>query len=76
MQNSQIIHEFMKNATEKVRVDFSEFKGMDLISVRVFYNADEAGDDWRPTKKGITLRSDLLPELKKAVDKAYEEWQE
>ena len=76
MQNSHIVYEFMKNATEKVRVELCEYLGKDMINVRVYYNADETGDDWKPTKKGITLRSDLLPELKKAIDKAYEEWQE
>jgi hypothetical protein len=64
----------MKNAADKVRAEFSHFKGKDLFSFRVYYQTDDESDDWRPTKTGITLRTDLIPELKEAVEKAYTQW--
>ena len=32
-------------------------------------------EDWRPTKKGISIRTDLIPELRKGLDKAQKAWQ-
>jgi hypothetical protein len=41
MQSNQVVHEFMKNAADKVRAEFSHFKGKDLFSFRVYYQTDE-----------------------------------
>lgn len=40
------------------------------IDLRVFYEADD--DEFRPTKKGLTLSPELLPELEQAVHKLKE----
>jgi hypothetical protein len=45
-----------------------------VIGIRVFYDAGDYGEDWKPTSKGITMRADLISEIKKGIDKAYEEW--
>jgi len=76
MQSNQVVYEFEKNANEIVRVELSNYKGTDVIGIRVFFYADGEKDNRVPSKKGITMRADLIPELKKAVDKAYEEWKE
>lgn len=75
MQSKRLVHEFMKNATEKIRVELSEFQGVDLIDIRAYYNAGLSNEYWKPTKKGISIRSDLIPQLKEAIDKAYQEWE-
>lgn len=75
MLNSKVVYEFKKNAEEKVMVKLGNFKGKDVVDIRVFYNADEAGEDWRPSKKGIMMRANLIPELKKAANLAHDEWQ-
>ena len=67
------IYEFKKNALEKVVCQFREYKRNKLIDLRVFYDAGDG--DWRPTPKGISLRRELIPELKLALDKAAEEWE-
>jgi hypothetical protein len=73
---NSIIHEFQKNSGEKVVIQFSEYKGKKYIDVRVFYNAgDGKVEDWKPTKKGITISRDLISELKEGVDKALDEWE-
>ena len=71
MQN-QVVYEFEKNATEKVQVQFNNFKGTDLIDIRVYYNTDDEKFEWRPTKKGISVRVDLIPELLKGLNRANE----
>jgi hypothetical protein len=67
---TQTLHSFPKNALEEVRASLTEFKGKQYIDLRVFYKADD--DEFRPTKKGLTLAPDLLPELEEALHKLKE----
>jgi len=73
---NQLICEFRKNTTEKVIVELSNYRGKDVVNIRVYYLADIAKDDWRPSPKGLTMRTELIPELKKAIDKAHDRFQE
>jgi hypothetical protein len=75
MDKEKVLREFKKNANERVRISFSTFKGKALVNLRVYYNAAEEGEEWRPTPKGLTLRRELIPELKKAVDLAAAEYE-
>jgi len=65
MNARTFIASFRKNAMEEVRASLSDYKGKTYLDIRVFYR-DEEGE-WKPTKKGITIAPDLLPELEKAV---------
>lgn len=75
MVEERILGEFKKNSGGVVRVSFTTYKGKKLVNLRVYYNAAEEGEEWRPTPKGLTLRRELIPELKEAVDKAAEEYE-
>jgi len=70
--DEKIIHEFMKNGEEKIIVSFNSYKGKRLINLRVYY---ESEDGWRPTAKGLTVRRELIPDLKEAIDKAAAEFE-
>lgn len=61
------VFEFERNPTEKVVVSMSVFKGRQLADLRTYYESEE--DEWRPTKKGVSVPVEKLPELKEAVDK-------
>lgn len=74
MKENQVIHEFQKNANEKVRAEFCEYRGRDLFNLRVFFQPDNSNEEWIPSRKGITLSTSQIPELKEAVDKAYQQW--
>ena len=63
----KLITTIPKNASEHVRVEISEFNGFDLLAIRVY--ADN-GDSWVPTRKGITVRVDVLPALITALAEA------
>jgi len=76
MNENTVVYEFKKNSREIVRVEFSYFMENELISLRIYFCPDQSQDKWLPTKKGIALNVELLPELKKAVDRAVKEWQE
>lgn len=69
----ECIAEVRKSATETIRVSFDQLAGRPLVSVRVWerYRSGEV----RPTRMGFTCRIDLLPELARAVGKAYSEAQ-
>jgi len=60
-----------KNAAEEVRVALSEFRGASLIDLRIF--ADLGDGDRHPTKKGLALRIDRLPQLIDALERARDE---
>jgi hypothetical protein len=64
--DERIVHEFRKGAGEIVRATIGEYRGRRTIGIRIFY--EDVSGEWKPTKKGITLTSDLFPELKKAID--------
>jgi len=70
-----IVGSFPKNNREEVRVTLSKFKGYDLVGVRQWFRNEN--DEPRPSKSGITIRVDLLPELldliQQAQDKAVEQ---
>jgi hypothetical protein len=66
----QIIHEFQKNAAEIVRFSLTEFKGHRLIDIRVFFEVDD--EEWKPTKKGVSLAVDLVDDLFDGVSKLKE----
>ena len=68
MSDDKLIYEFSKNTGQKVVVQLREFKGKKLIDLRVFYLTEDGS--WRPTPKGISLRPELITELKRGVDKA------
>ncbi len=63
-----VVGSFPKNNREEVRVSLSKFKGYDLVGVRQWYRTDN--DEPRPSKSGITIRVDLLPELLQLLEKA------
>ena len=63
-----VVGSFPKNNREEVRVTLSKFKGYDLVGVRQWFKSDD--DDPRPSKSGVTIRVDLLPDLLDLIQKA------
>ena len=63
-----VVGSFPKNNREEVRVSLSKFKGYDLVGVRQWFRNEN--DEPRPSKSGITIRVDLLPELLDLIQQA------
>lgn len=57
--------EITKNKRETIRVEHQNFKGHDLLNIRVFY--DDGSGEMRPGKQGIAIRADLVPDLIDAI---------
>jgi len=53
--------ELERSETEKLVVESSEYKGHDLVALRIYFLSKE--DEWLPTKKGVTFRRDQLDEV-------------
>ncbi len=66
-----LIGKFNKNTQEMVRVSIEEFKNKKYLDIRICYLSDE--NEWKPTKKGVTVSHDLIPELSKLIQKAEKE---
>jgi hypothetical protein len=58
-----------KSTIDEIRVMWSEFKGHRYLDIRVYTEIDGKTDKV-PTKKGITLRPDLIPDLIRALESA------
>jgi hypothetical protein len=72
MSDPVVVGSVRKNSLEEVRVSISEFRGHNLVDVRVFADFDGRGGEPRPTKKGIALKVELLPDLIAALQAAQE----
>lgn len=64
-QPNRTVHEFVKNGREVVRASLGEYRGSEVIDLRVFYVNSEGNP--APTPKGLTLSRSLLPHLEEAV---------
>ncbi len=62
---TEIIAEFEKNRTEKIKVSLSEFKGKKLVDIRIWYLNDD--NEYAPSKKGVAISLELLPQLIEAL---------
>ena len=58
-----------KNATEELRVTLTEYQGKPLLDLRVFTTYRTTGEVG-PTKKGVTIKVELLPDLIAALRQA------
>lgn len=58
---SDMIATIEKNAREEIRIQWAEYKGKRFLDLRVFYLNDE--DEMVPSKKGITLKPEQVPQL-------------
>jgi hypothetical protein len=59
--------EFDRSPTQKLVIEDTEYKGHDLVSMRIYFLSDQ--DEWLPTKKGVTFRRDQLDDVLQALQK-------
>ena len=67
----KVIKDIEKNASNKIRISLTEFKGYDLVDLRVYYE-DEEGE-YKPTKKGIALKPEMIPLVIEGLQEAEKE---
>jgi len=67
-----IIKDIKRNNNEIIRIEVSEFKGKELINLRIWYVADRdsnGNDIYKPTQKGVALNISEFAELKDGIDR-------
>ena len=67
----QIVHSFKRSETEQVSLALREFKGKPYVDLRIYFKP-RGSDEFMPSKKGITLSTEFIPQLKAAFEKAEE----
>jgi hypothetical protein len=58
---------FQKNKFQEIRIGIREFKGNDLVDIRI-WTMTQGSEEMVPTAKGVTMNISLLPELKKSLE--------
>ena len=65
----RVVYAFAKNTREEVRATLTGFRGWPVADFRVWIND-------RATPKGLTVRPEMLGELRRAVEAAERAWRE
>ncbi|MFH1645614.1 MAG: transcriptional coactivator p15/PC4 family protein [Candidatus Omnitrophota bacterium] len=63
---NETVATFDKNKFEEIRIGVKEYKGFDLIDLRVWVESKNAGSKV-PTAKGLSLNVELFPQFRDAV---------
>jgi len=69
MADSKLLATIQRTDTEQLQISVSEYKGKSYFNLRIFYTTDE-GENWIPTKKGVTFAPDQLDILTDAIEEA------
>ncbi|WP_037914849.1 transcriptional coactivator p15/PC4 family protein [Sulfitobacter sp. 20_GPM-1509m] len=62
--------DIVKNGREIIRVTRDDFKGHDMVNVRVFFDAGDG--EMKPGKQGVAFRAALLPDVLNALSQCAE----
>jgi hypothetical protein len=65
----QHIATIQKNGLDSIEVAFKEYKSAVYLDIRT-YSQFDGQDEKQPTKRGITLKSEQIHELREALEKA------
>lgn len=72
MSEPHVIAQLQKNVRETLRVSLDEYRGHQLINIRVCVPLTESSGIMVPTKAGVSLSVGLLPQLTGALVEAEE----
>jgi hypothetical protein len=65
-RNDRLVATVRKNAREEIRITRGDFKGFDVIGVRVWFQDRDTGE-MQPGKGGLAFRAELVDELIEAL---------
>ena len=65
-RNERLLATVRKNAREEIRVSRGDFKGHDIVGLRVWYQDRDTGE-MRPGKDGLAFRVELVDEVIEAL---------
>lgn len=59
--------EIDRSPTERLIIESTEYKGHDLVTLRIYFLSRE--EEWLPTKKGVTFKLEQLGEVLESLNK-------
>ncbi len=62
----KLIYSFQKNSYEEIRIQVKEYKGHDLVDLRIYTDV-RTSNDKIPTTKGLSFNVSHFVEFKKAM---------
>ena len=69
---SRFVGAIEKNWRERIEVREDEYRGHLYVDIRIYWRADQ-NDEWKPSKKGVTLKPSLVKELITLLQKTEKE---
>ena len=72
MGPEKTVSRIQKSSREEIRVGITTYRGARLIFIRSFALANDEDSQWRPTRKGVSMRVDLYPHLLEALEEIEE----
>jgi len=69
MSSEKEVARIKKSSTEEIRIGVTTFKDIPLIYLRTYTLFGSDPPEWRPTRKGVSLKVDLYPKLYEAIEK-------
>ena len=66
MGMDKLIYSFQKNSYEEIRIQVKEYKGHDLVDLRIYTDV-RTSNDKIPTTKGLSFNVTHFAEFKQAV---------
>lgn len=70
MTQPTVIAVLPKNRRESLRIALDQYQGSNLVDLRVVVELSETSGLATPTRKGVALRVEMLPDLIEALGKA------
>jgi Transcriptional Coactivator p15 (PC4) len=61
-RNDRLLATIRKNGREEIRITRGDFKGFDVVGVRVWFQDRDTGE-MRPSKDGLAFRAALVDEI-------------
>ena len=72
MEQENLITQIKKNSSEVYRIYEKEYEGYKFIDVRIYYMDKQSGQ-YKPTKKGIALMPNNVPDVIEGILQAMEQ---
>lgn len=72
MSENILIAEIQKGSNEVIRISISEYRNQKYLDLRCWYHPDASSlnDEMMPTRKGVNLHIEMLPDLQAAIKSA------
>lgn len=72
MSANRVLLTLPKGRGKELRVTLSDFKGTTYVDVRTWYETPD-GTETKPTREGVSIRPDILPDVLKALQAAQKQ---